>query len=69
MLFDPKTLLLTLLLSGSMFWGVSRSTNGYGLPQPEVNPPSIREGSVRVRSGRHRRRSRYFVSGGFHGGK
>lgn len=67
--FDPRTLALTMLLSCGMYWGIDQSTSGSGLPRPEINPPSIREGSTRVTSGRRRRRSRFFVSGGFHGGK
>lgn len=43
------------------------STNGWGLDAPERNPPSVREGSHRVRHGR--RPARYFIGGGHRGGK
>ena len=66
-MFDPKSIVFFFALGGLMWFCTRRSTAGGGLAAPEVNPPSIREGSVRVSSGR--RRTRYFVGGGFHGGK
>ncbi len=46
------------------------SNRGWGLPQPAKQPVSVREGSVRGggTAGAHYR-SRYFIGGGFHGGK
>ena len=63
---------MTLLLIGAMglttgmaYWASGR---GLGLPAPEKNPISIREGSARTAQGGYR--TRYFLlGGGIHGGK
>jgi len=68
--YDPLAIqVMTLFLSYGLYWGVGQSTAGWGLNKPAVNPPSIREGSAHITSGRSHRRTRFFVSGGFHGGK
>ena len=51
-------------LSGMSLWAGYR---GWWLPKPESDPPSIREGSVRTPDGKTR--TRYFIGGGFVGGK
>lgn len=58
-------LVLTLLCLGGAVWA---SSTGFGLPQPEKNPPSIREESVRI-SGTGHHRTRYFIGGGIRRGK
>jgi hypothetical protein len=54
------------ILGSSLFFAGYAATNGLGLPQPEVNPPSIREGSTHGSKGV---RTRYFIGGGLHRGK
>lgn len=55
------------LAIGGIYWA---SKVGAGVPQPVKSPPSIREGSVaRGPLTRGHSRTRYFVGGGFHGGK
>ena len=52
---------------GATYWA---SYTGAGVPRPEKNPPSIREGSaIRGPLGRGHHRTRFFVGGGLHGGK
>lgn len=63
----PQTLAFAFTLILGLILTVEASVAGWGLPHPERDPPSIREGSVRVTRGR--RRARYFVGGGIHGGK
>jgi hypothetical protein len=36
MFFNPRT--MTFLLSGGVFWAVYKSTNGGGIPKPEITP-------------------------------
>jgi len=64
----PVLFLVMAAFAASVTWA---SVRGFLVKQPEKKPVSIREGSVRHHStGRHRRRrTRYFVGGGFHGGK
>lgn len=62
----------TWALGGALFMttlvAMHASSVGWGVTQPEKNPPSIREGSMRGRSGPYHR-SRYFMGGGLRGGK
>ena len=55
---------LSALFAGTL-WASSR---GLGLPRPQKEPPSIREGSVKDPA-TGRRRTRFFVGGGIHRGK
>ncbi|MCH2208310.1 MAG: hypothetical protein MK132_20900 [Lentisphaerales bacterium] len=56
-----------IILGGTFGYAYFASAKGIGIKQPQVNPPSIREGSVQDTSGKMR--TRYFVGGGLHGGK
>ncbi len=62
----------TIILAGSMLGilalSVWASNRGVGLPQPEKEPISIREGSARPSTPGHHR-TRYFIGGGIHRGK
>lgn len=56
---------LALLMGGALAGSVFASTKGIGVPQPEKQPPSIREGSTAGRingSGHHG--TRFFLIGG-----
>ncbi len=56
------------VFSTSMVGTWSASANGWGMPKPDKQPVSIREGSKALStSGNHK--TRYFVGGGIHGGK
>ncbi|MCA9319543.1 MAG: hypothetical protein KDB53_02350 [Planctomycetes bacterium] len=57
-----------ILAGASVFawWG---SFVGAGVPKPERDPPSLREGSVRLAQTSGRTGTRYFIGGGIHGGK
>lgn len=65
---EDQTLILVALMTGLLAATSWASTSGLGLAQPEPQPPSIREGSVRA-LGSGRVRTRYFVGGGHHAGK
>ena len=57
------TIVMGLLLGGTV-WA---STTGFGVPQPEDEAPSIREGSAHLATGHTR--TRYFIAGGYLLGK
>ena len=53
-------------LAGTATWA---STSGLGVPKPEKEPVSIREGSVRPGAASGYYATRYFLGGGSRGGK
>jgi hypothetical protein len=61
-------LAIAVILLGVVGMTVWASRVGLGLPQPEKEPPSIREGSARIEQAGHHR-TRYFVGGGILRGK
>lgn len=66
MLFSPLSFVALAVLGLLTVFTMTASASGWGLEHPERNPPSIREGSVRTGV---RTRTRYFIGGGFRGGK
>ena len=64
--FSPMSIVTLAFLGLLTLSTMAASSNGWGLEHPEQNPPSIREGSVRTGV---RTRTRYFIGGGYRGGK
>ena len=66
-----STAVWSTLLSAGLGASYMAAANGAGIPQPDKQPMSVREGSVRGTgvTGRGHYRTRYFVGGGLHGGK
>ncbi|MFW5751177.1 MAG: hypothetical protein ACOCZK_05970 [Planctomycetota bacterium] len=66
----PSSLVFLGVVGAGSVFAMVASSRGWGLPRPARQPVSVREGSVRgaSTSGSHYR-SRYFIGGGFHGGK
>lgn len=60
--------ILAIIMGAALFGTSYASTKGIGVPQPDKEPPSIREGSVRTTGSGHYR-TRYFVGGGLLYGK
>lgn len=63
--FAPLSMAMMAFLGLVTIMTMTASSSGWGLEHPEQNPPSIREGSVHTSVGR----TRYFVGGGYRGGK
>jgi len=63
----------TVALAGAMFLlfsgAIWASKTGFGVPQPDKQPMSVRENSARMPRAGHYRTRYFFVGGGIHGGK